>query len=152
MIFLKFIHIFGVCLFIGNIIVSALWKVMADRTRNTATIKYATKLINITDMIFTGLGATLLLVSGHILSKAFGGILSQQWIIQSYILFGISGALWITALVPIQIKQSKLVKKLEDKDTIPEKYYKLARVWSIVGTVATIVPIPAIYIMITKAA
>lgn len=150
MLVLKTLHIFGASLFIGNIIVSAFWKVMADRTNSIATIQYAIKLLNQTDSFFTGLGATLLVVSGHMLAENFGGVLSQQWIIQSYILFGISGLLWIAVLVPIQIKQSKLIRNLQNTDSIPEQYLKLAKLWSIIGTIATIVPLPAIYIMVTK--
>jgi len=150
MVLVKSLHIFGACLFIGNIIVSALWKVMADRTKNTATIQYATNLVNLTDMVMTGLGATLIVVTGHMLAQEFGGVLSQQWILQGYILFAISGALWITVLVPIQIKQAKLLKNIEAAEEVPEQYFKLAKLWSLVGTVATIVPLPAIYIMVAK--
>ena len=147
---LKSIHLLGAFIFLGNIIVSALWKVMADRTKNTSVIQYACRLVNITDIIFTGLGATLLLVSGHVLAVPFGGISAQQWILQSYILFVISGIIWIATLVPIQIKQTKLTKNLNETEAIPEQYYKLARLWSVLGTIATIVPIPAIFIMINK--
>ena len=108
MLILKALHILGACIFIGNIIVSGFWKVLADRTKDVSVIQYATKLVNLTDMIFTGVGATLLIVSGHMLAENFGGILSQQWIIQSYVLFGVSGILWVACLVPIQIKQANL--------------------------------------------
>lgn len=144
------LHLAGMSLFIGNIIVSALWKVMADRTKNTSVIQYSTKLVNVTDMVFSGLGATLLTVSGHMLADSYGGVASQQWIIQSYVLFGISGVLWVAVLVPIQIKQSKLIKNIEETGTVPQQYYKLGRIWSMVGTIATVVPLPAIYFMINK--
>ena len=37
----KVVHLFGVVIFLGNIIVIALWKVMADRTDNPRIIAYA---------------------------------------------------------------------------------------------------------------
>ena len=133
MLLVKSLHILGACLFVGNIIVSAFWKVMADRTRNAATIQYATKLVNLTDMLLTGFGATLIVITGHLLAQAYGGVLSQRWILLGYTLFAISGVLWIAVLVPIQIKQAKLVKNLEETDPVPEQYYKMAKMWSLVG-------------------
>jgi uncharacterized membrane protein len=37
----KVVHLFGVIIFLGDIIVTALWKVMADRTRDPRIIAYA---------------------------------------------------------------------------------------------------------------
>ena len=148
---LKSLHVFGVCLFIGNIMVSALWKVMADRTGNLAVIRFATRLVNVTDVVFTGLGVTLLLVTGHLLAGYYGGVLSQAWILWSYVLFGISGAIWLFVLVPIQLKQARLLRT-SAQEIIPDEYRRLARIWSLAGTVATLVPLPAIYLMISKGA
>ena len=39
--FLKGIHILGVILLLGNIIVTAWWKIMADRTRDPRVIAFA---------------------------------------------------------------------------------------------------------------
>ena len=147
---IKSLHILGVSLFIGNIIVSGFWKAFADRIDNISLIKYSIKLVNLTDIIFTGFGSTLLLISGHIMAKDFGGIVSQDWIVYSYILFGASGLLWLSVLVPIQIKQSKLIKALPNSAIVPESYYKLSKIWSIVGIIATILPLPAIYFMVSK--
>ena len=148
---LKSLHIVGVCLFIGNIIVSALWKVMADRTRSFSVVHFATRLVNVTDVVFTGLGVTLLLVTGHLLARYYGGVLSQPWILWSYVLFGISGAIWLFVLVPIQLKQARLLRTSQ-QETIPDEYYRLARLWSWAGTVATLVPLPAVYLMVSKGA
>ena len=148
---LKSLHILGACLFIGNIVVSAFWKVLADRTRNLAVISFATRLVNLTDAVFTGVGATLLVATGHVLAQDYGGVVAQPWILWSYVLFGISGALWLFVLVPVQIRQARILRGAHTA-TIPEEYLRLARVWSATGTIATVVPLPAIYLMVSKAA
>lgn len=146
---LKSLHILGACLFLGNIIVSAVWKVLADRTGNYSVVYFATRLVNVTDTVFTALGATLLLVTGHILVESFGGILANAWVLWSYILFGASGAVWLTVLLPIQFKQMRLLHNSATKE-IPAQYHRLARLWSIAGTFATLLPLPAIYLMVSK--
>ena len=147
---LKSLHILGACLFLGNIIVSAFWKVAADRTGDIAVLRFATRLVNLTDLIFTGLGATLLLVTGHLLAISHGGILVNSWILWSYILFGMSGLIWVAVLVPIQFKQARLLRATQAQQ-VPEEYQSLARLWWIAGTLATVLPLPAIYLMVSKA-
>jgi uncharacterized membrane protein len=146
---LKSLHVLGVCLFLGNIIVSAFWKVLADRTGNYHVIRFATRLVNVTDMVFTGTGATLLLVAGHMLAGSYGGIAANDWIVWSYVLFGVSGAIWIAVLVPIQIKQARLLRDVTTS-TVPAEYYRLARLWAVSGSIATLFPLPAIYLMVAK--
>lgn len=146
---LKSLHIVGACLFIGNIIVSAFWKVLADRTRSFPVASFATRLVNVTDVVFTGLGVALLLVTGHLLAANYGGVLAQAWILWSYVLFGISGALWVLVLVPIQFKQARILR-VSRAETIPDEYYRLAKLWSLTGVIATLVPLPAIYLMVAK--
>ena len=146
---IKSLHILGVSLFLGNIIVSAFWKVLADRTGNYAVIRFAARLVNVTDAVFTGLGATLLLVTGHLLADKYGGVLPNDWILWSYVLFGVSGAIWIAVLLPIQFKQAKMLRE-SGTEEIAKEYYRLARMWSIAGAIATLFPLPAIYLMVVK--
>lgn len=50
---IKVIHILGAVLFLGNIIVTGWWKVMADRTKNPQIIAFAQRQVTVTDWVFT---------------------------------------------------------------------------------------------------
>jgi uncharacterized membrane protein len=50
------LHILGVVLFLGNIIVTAVWKTLADRTKNPSVVAYAQRLVTVTDVAFTATG------------------------------------------------------------------------------------------------
>lgn len=145
----KTLHLLGVFLFIGNIIVSGLWKAMADRVDDLAVARFATRLVNLTDLVFTGLGAAILLVAGHAMAGRHGGIGANPWIWWSYAAFGLSGFLWIAVLVPIQIRQARLLRNTQR--AIPADYKRLARIWSIVGIVATLATLPPLYWMVARA-
>lgn len=147
---IKFVHLLGVTLFLGNIIVTAFWKIMADRTRDVAVIRFATRLVNFTDVVFTGGGIVLLLGAGHAMAASHGGVMGPAWILWSYILFLMTGLLWILVLLPVQFAQAKLLKRLGPLDAIPEHYWKLAALWAIAGTVAIILPLAAMYLMVVK--
>jgi uncharacterized membrane protein len=55
----KVMHLLGVVMFLGNIIVTALWKAMADQTNEPHVIAFAQRLVTLTDCIFTGGGVVL---------------------------------------------------------------------------------------------
>ena len=78
---IKSLHLLGACLFIGNVIVSGLWKAMADRVDDLALARFATRLVNLTDVCFTGGGAVLLTLTGHWMAQRHGGVLANDWIV-----------------------------------------------------------------------
>jgi hypothetical protein len=50
-------------------------------------------------------------------------------------------------LVPIQLKQRRLLQRTTQ---IPREYLQWSRVWQISGAVATVLPLPILYLMVTK--
>jgi hypothetical protein len=50
-------------------------------------------------------------------------------------------------LVPIQLKQRAL---LRNSSIVCEKYWRLSRIWQISGAIATLLPLPIVYFMVTK--
>ena len=147
---IKFIHILGAVLFVGNIIVSAFWKVLADRTGELVVIRHATRTVNLADVYFTVGGIILLLGAGHALAPEYGGVMSKNWILWSYILLIASGVIWAFILLPVQISQSRLLERLGSLDSIPDRDWRLATVWTVAGTVASVLPLIAIYLMVVK--
>jgi len=57
---LKSLHLLGVILFLGNIIIAGWWKAMADRTKNPVIIAFAQRQVSLTDWFFTFGGSLLL--------------------------------------------------------------------------------------------
>ena len=60
---LKSIHIFGVILLMGNIIVTAWWKFMADKTKEPNVIAFAQRQVILTDFVFTAPGALMAIMA-----------------------------------------------------------------------------------------
>ena len=144
------LHILGAVVFLGNLVVTALWKALADHTRDLRVIAYAQRLVTITDVAFTGPGAVLILVSGIVLSHDWGGVGGQAWLETGLGLFAASGTIWIAVLVPVQARQSRLVRGLPLAAEIPAAYWSLARTWAIFGSLATILPLTALFVMAIK--
>ena len=145
----KVLHVLSACLFLGNVVVSGTWAFLAERTRNFEVISFSNRLVLITDVMFTLTGALLVVYTGSLMSHRYDAApaASQAWISWSYMLFGLSGLIWLLVLVPIQLRQRLLLKR--DRAITPE-YTKLSRIWQISGAIATIVPLPIVYLMIVK--
>lgn len=144
---LKVIHILCACLFLGNVIVSGTWAALAERTRNHTIIRFSNHLVLITDVLFTLGGALGVIITGALMAHPLGGETANPWIRWSYILFGLSGLIWLLVLVPIQLRQRTLLART---DRITPEYLRLSRLWQISGAVATVLPLPILYFMIAK--
>jgi len=147
---LKTVHLLGVTIFLGNIIVTAVWKVLADKTKTPAIVAYAQRLVIVTDFTFTAVGVLLILVSGRMMASGFGEIGEVFWLSWGWWLFIASGVIWVIILIPLQIKQAKLAKDFATKEEIPESYWVLSRYWVMFGIIATILPPANLYFMVVK--
>ena len=143
----KIVHVLSACLFLGNVVVSGTWAALAERTRNYEVIAFSNRLVLVTDLLFTLTGAILVVLTGSMMAHRYGGASSQGWIAWSYALFTLSGLIWALVLVPIQLRQRTLLRR--DR-AITAEYLRLSRIWQFSGAIATVVPLPILYLMITK--
>lgn len=141
-----FLHILGAVMFIGNIVVTAVWMVWAERTKDEKIITFAVRMVNWMDVFFTGPGVILLLLNGLLMvpycEECTQGF-ATHWIAVSLGLFGVTGALWATLLV----YQNTLVKGLAGSS---EQFYRTLHRWYVVGTLNTIIPLVILAVMTTK--
>ena len=77
--FLKSLHILGIILLLGNLIVTAWWKLMANRTKNPSIIAFAQRQVTLTDFVFTAPGALLAIMAGDYMAY---GYMTDTWNIQ----------------------------------------------------------------------
>ena len=147
----KVIHLIGVVLFLGNIIVTAVWKTLADQTREPITIAYAQRLVTITDWIFTLSGVALIIVGGYGMVATAGlNPLGPTWLIWGQGLFIASAIIWVLFLIPTQIAQARTARAFAQGGQIPQSYWRLGRRWATWGTIATLLPLANLYFMVFK--
>lgn len=151
---LKAAHILGAVLFLGNIIVTGWWKVMADRTRDPRIVAFAQRQVTLTDYVFTLSGVLIVLGSGlanvHLNGIAYSANAWLQWGIG---LFIASGVIWVAVLVPLQVRLARLAREFADGSRqIPGEYWKLCRTWNFWGVIATVMPLSVVYFMVFKGA
>jgi uncharacterized membrane protein len=146
-----FLHIFGVVLFVGNIIVTGAWMYLAERTRETAVLRFASRVVNWADVAFTAPGIILIVIGGlTISSNRWGGPLATGWLMAGATLFLASGVVWIAFLIRYQDKMIKLTEGSGGGAELPKEFFSTLHRWYFWGAVATILPIAASIFMVVK--
>lgn len=144
------IHVLGAVVFLGNLIVTAVWKTIADRTGEVAIIAYAQRLVTITDIAFTSSGALLIAISGFILADDWGGVFGPTWLTLGFSGFLASALIWLAILIPTQARQSRLARTARSTGVLTPEYSKLALRWYVFGALATALPLATLFLTATK--
>lgn len=147
----RLIHIAGGILFIGNIVVTGVWMLMARRTNDLRVISFASVMVDWLDLVFTGPGVFLILVSGIVLATPWGGVLGASWISAAVAMFAFSGVVWIVFLLPCQRRLVRLSDEAAASGApLPWEFHDILRKWFFWGAVATLSPLASLALMITK--
>jgi len=142
----KILHIIGVVLFMGNMIVGPIWFLYAYYSKDKNLLKFAGKLLELTDVYLTIPGIALTVLNGLYLASVFGGTKNQPWLFYSIILLFVMWALSI----PLIYLQEKLYQSIDKEFDIKIIDTLLIR-WGILGTIVMIPPSIVFYLMIVKA-
>jgi len=147
---LKALHVIAVAIFFGNITVGIFWKAFADRTKDPRIIAHTLAGIIRADRLFT-IPAVIVLVLAGLAAAGVGHIpiLSTGWVLWPVIIFILTGI----AFGPVSRSQRELrdIAQSAVGGTMDWQAYAAAdRRWTIFGMIATILPLIAIVIMVTK--
>jgi uncharacterized membrane protein len=147
----KFFHILGAVMFLGNMIVTAMWKVRADRTGDVATIAFANRLVAATDRFFTIPGAVLIALTGYAMAfRRPWPLHGLPWLEWGQGLFWLTVLLYFVVLIPVQRRMITTAVAAIGSRALPRDYGALSSRWALWGGIATLLPLIILYLMVTK--
>ena len=149
---LKLIHVFAVVIFLGNIITGLFWHAVAARVRDPRLLAHTMAGIIRSDQLFTLPGVLVIIAAG--VGTAIVGhypIFRTPWILWSLILFGISGAIFVARVAPLQKRLLQIAEAGRESGKFDwHTYAATARTWEAWGTIAILTPLAAFFLMIFK--
>ena len=148
----KYVHIVGVVLFLGNITTGLFWKRHADRSRDGRVILNALEGIERSDRWFTLPGVAVIITAG-VIGAVLGRhpMLSTRWILWSIVLFSISGLAFGFRVAPLQRRMVHQIRGDIAKGEIDwPRYHALSRQWETWGAVSLLAPFAAAALMVLK--
>lgn len=151
-----FLHISGAVVFLGNIVVTAAWMLMAERSRSISVIHFSAKAVMRADFLFTLPGVLLILVNGlTMVFAAWGGrdvLYGMSWISAALALFTASGVIWLSVLIPAQHRMVVFSDPAEYPDFLPAQFFSALHRWYLWGGLAIALPVGSLYLMVNKPA
>ena len=147
----KTIHYLGIILLAGNITVTAVWKVFADRNGDWRIVQFGQNLVTGTDFGLTIPGIILTMVGGYGTLWVLGySLFEPAWLLWSQIMFILAGLIWLFILVPIQIRQARLANTWTSQDDLSDEYRSLSRRWITWGLISTVPLCVVLWLMVAK--
>ncbi len=144
----KLIHVFAVIFFVGNIVISVLWKNHGDRSGDPKIIAHTMRGIIRADRFFTMPAVAFLIFAGFG-AMGIGYIpFETGWILWGFIMILISAAAFMAKVVP---SQKKLLRIAEADPFDKQLYDAVSKEWNLWGSIASIAPIVAVILMVLKA-
>jgi uncharacterized membrane protein len=148
--FFKTLHILGLVLMLGNVTVTALWKVFADRTCKPQIMAFSQWLVTVTDFSFTLSGGFLMVVGGYGAAYVGGLPITTSWLLVGQLMMGMAGAVWVGILVPIQIRQAAWARDFAITGDVPAGYRKASSTWLVWGLLSTVPLGIGMWVMVAK--
>ncbi|MBM4283406.1 MAG: DUF2269 family protein [Deltaproteobacteria bacterium] len=143
----KLLHLTGVILFFGNMIVGPLWLVFAWSDTDRQHFGFAVRTLVAADIWLTMPGVQLTVWNGVALATAFGGARTQPWLVEALALVVLTSLLAILVVLPAQ---ESLARACGAGD---ERAVRRALIrWSIWGVVVSVPPTIVVVLMVTKRA
>jgi uncharacterized membrane protein len=146
---LRFLHLAATVVFLGDIVVGAVWKWRADQSREPRVIAWAQRQVMLTDRYLLIPSIAVLVLSGYASARLLD---VAVWTTPTYaaaqVLFILSGLVWSQVLRPVQLRQLSLAEGIGPDEEVPAEYFALARRWLRWGLLALALPIGSLFLMV----
>lgn len=148
---LKWIHIISSTILFGTGLGTAFYLLVVSLTRDVQATAVVTRFVVLADWLFTTPTAIIQPLSGYWLADMAGFPMSSRWILWSIALYAIAGACWLP-VVWIQIRLQRLAQAAQCKEALPPAYWRLFRIWVLLGIPAFLAFLMIFYLMVAKPA
>lgn len=142
----KLLHLLGVVMFAGNLIVGPIWVIVAFYSQDIHLLKYALKLLVITDLVLTLPGLDLTVLNGLWMASALGGLPAQPWLALTAKLLV---AMWLLSL-PVLVIQEKLSHVVQHSDSMNAEIKTRFYQWGLWGSLVSLPPLLIFGLMVLK--
>jgi len=139
----RFFHIVAATMFFANAVVGILWEKRSLASGSKQVILHTYNTVAFLDSHFSSPLIILSILGGLSLSITIGDLWKIGWLSVSFVLFLLSGFLWVVVDIPTQYKIKKIISELKpDDETLPIELIRLLnlRWWiSLTGVVPLII-------------
>jgi len=144
-----FVHVVSVTLFFGNAVIGILWESRSLASGRAGTILQTYETVAWLDARFSSPLIIISVIGGIMLSVILGDLWQIGWLSLAFLLFLLSGVVWVVLDIPTQYRIKKLLAALEPHtDELPSELLRLlrTRLWISIAGVAPLVVVFALMV------
>lgn len=146
----KTVHVLAAMFFLGAGLMTAYYKVRADRSGDLRVLVWYQREIVLADWLFTLPSGVVLPVTGIWLATSYGIPLTSSYVAAGIVGYAIAGALWVPAAW-LQIRMRAIAATaLRDGTELPPTFHKANRAWMALGVPAFAVAAFTVWVMVAK--
>lgn len=148
---LKTLHILSSVLLVGTGFGSAFYMFFTNRSKQFKAQVVVARLVVLADWCFTTPAVIIQPLTGFAMVHMAGWPLSTPWIMWSFVLYLFAGACWLPVVwLQIRMKAMLEVADANNTSTLPDLYWRYAKIWEWLGYPAFIAMIGVYFLMVNK--
>ena len=143
----RMIHIAAVTIFFANALVGMIWERRSLATGNKQIILYTYNTVTLLDALLSSPLIILTLIGGLSMSFRLGELMQIGWLSVSFLLFLLSGLVWVVTDIPTQYKVKRLLSSIQpDDQTLPAELVRIMNLRWWIG-IAGVLPLVAAFVL-----
>ena len=141
----RFVHILAASAFVFNAVIGMIWERQSLKTGSKEVILYTYHTVTLLDSLLSSPLIVLTLIGGISLSFGIGELMQIGWLYVSFLLFLLSGVVWVISDIPTQYKVKRLLSSMRAEDqTLPPELIRVMKQRSWIG-IAGVLPLIAVF-------
>ena len=143
----RMIHIAAATIFFANAAVGMIWERRSLATGNKEVVLFTYKTVTFLDSLISSPLIILSLIGGLSLSFQLGDLMQIGWLSVSFLLFLLSGLVWVITDIPTQYKVKRLIAGIQPEDqTLPAELIRIMKLRWKIG-IAGVLPLVVIFLL-----
>ena len=147
----RMMHIAAVTIFFANAVVGMIWERRSLATGNKEIVLFTYNTVTLLDSMLSSPLIIFSLIGGLSLSVQLGELMQIGWLSVSFLLFLLSGLVWVITDIPTQYKVKRLIAGIQPEDqTLPAELVRIMKLRWWIGIAGVLPLVVAFVLMVYK--
>ena len=147
----RMMHIAAATIFFANALVGMIWERRSLATGNQQIVLFTYNTVTTLDSLLSSPLIILSLIGGLSLSFRLGELMQIGWLSVSFLLFLLSGLVWVISDIPTQYKVKRLIAGIQPEDqTLPAELVRVMKLRWWIGIAGVLPLVVILFLMVYK--
>ena len=143
----RMLHIAAATIFFANAVVGMIWERRALKTGRKEIVLFTYNTVTLLDSLLSSPLIILSLIGGLSLSFRLGELMQIGWLSVSFLLFILSGLVWVVTDIPTQYKVKRLIAGIPpEEQSLPAELVRIMKLRWWIG-IAGVLPLIAVFFL-----